>query len=119
MRRYCARECRFRHNAPSRPSGVNGARVRNGTTPGGHVRRSTLRTAVAVVTAGLTLTACGSGDGGSGGGGSGGGGSGWGRRPPGGGPRGQGGPRGGGPGGGGGNGHPPAPGRGQQRGEVG
>src|SRR3712207_9260805 len=69
MRRYCARECRFRHNAPSRPSGVNGARVRNGTTPGGHVLRSTLRTAVAVVTAGLTLTACGSDDGGSGGGG--------------------------------------------------
>src|SRR3712207_6611288 len=69
MRRYCARECRFRHNAPSRPSGVNGARVRNGTTPGGHVRRSTLRTAVAVVTAGLTLTACGSDDGGSAGGG--------------------------------------------------
>jgi ABC-type Fe3+ transport system substrate-binding protein len=34
------------------------------------VRRSTLRTAVAVVTAGLTLTACGSGDGGSGGSGS-------------------------------------------------
>src|SRR3712207_9509077 len=65
MRRYCARECRFRHNAPSRPSGVNGARVRNGTTPGGHVRGSTLRTAVAVVTAGFTLTARGSGDGGS------------------------------------------------------
>jgi ABC-type Fe3+ transport system substrate-binding protein len=36
------------------------------------VRRSTLRTAVAVVTAGLTLTACGSDDGGSGGSGSGG-----------------------------------------------
>lgn len=35
------------------------------------MRRSTLRTAVAVVTAGLTLTACGSDDGGSGGGGSG------------------------------------------------
>jgi ABC-type Fe3+ transport system substrate-binding protein len=35
------------------------------------VRRSTLRTAVAVVTAGLTLTACGSDDGGSGGDGSG------------------------------------------------
>jgi ABC-type Fe3+ transport system substrate-binding protein len=35
------------------------------------VRRSTLRTAVAVVTAGLTLTACGSDDGGSGGSGSG------------------------------------------------
>jgi ABC-type Fe3+ transport system substrate-binding protein len=34
------------------------------------VRRSTLRTAVAVVTAGLTLTACGSDDGGSGGSGS-------------------------------------------------
>ena len=33
------------------------------------MRRSTLRTAVAVVTAGLTLTACGSDDGGSGGGG--------------------------------------------------
>src|SRR4051794_11980852 len=41
--------------------------------PGGHVRRSTLRTAVAVVTAGLTLTACGSDDGGSGGSGGGGG----------------------------------------------
>jgi ABC-type Fe3+ transport system substrate-binding protein len=37
------------------------------------VRRSTLRTAVAVVTAGLTLTACGSDDGGSGGSGGGGG----------------------------------------------
>src|SRR3954452_23273231 len=36
--------------------------------PGGHVRRSTLRTAIAVVTAGLTLTACGGSDsGGSGG----------------------------------------------------
>jgi ABC-type Fe3+ transport system substrate-binding protein len=35
------------------------------------VRRSTLRTAVAVVTAGLALTACGSDDGGSGGGGNG------------------------------------------------
>ena len=35
------------------------------------MRRSTLRTAVAVVTAGLTLTACGSDDGGTGGGGSG------------------------------------------------
>jgi ABC-type Fe3+ transport system substrate-binding protein len=35
------------------------------------VRRSTLRTAVAVVTAGLVLTACGSDDGGSGGGGNG------------------------------------------------
>ena len=31
------------------------------------MRRSTLRTAVAVVTAGLTLTACGSDDGGTGG----------------------------------------------------
>jgi putative spermidine/putrescine transport system substrate-binding protein len=41
------------------------------------VRRSSLRTAVAVVTAGLTLTACGSDDGGSGGGGSGGSGSDW------------------------------------------
>jgi putative spermidine/putrescine transport system substrate-binding protein len=37
------------------------------------VRRSTLRAAVAVVTAGITLTACGSSDGGSGGGGGGGG----------------------------------------------
>ena len=36
------------------------------------MRRSTLRTAVAVVTAGLTLTACGSDDGGSPGGGNGG-----------------------------------------------
>ena len=35
------------------------------------MRRSTLRTAVAVVTAGLTLTACGSDDGGGSGGGSG------------------------------------------------
>jgi ABC-type Fe3+ transport system substrate-binding protein len=37
------------------------------------VRRSTLRAAIAVVTAGITLTACGSSDGGSGGGGGGGG----------------------------------------------
>ena len=37
------------------------------------MRRSTLRAAVAVVTAGITLTACGSSDGGSGGGGGGGG----------------------------------------------
>src|SRR3954462_5235802 len=51
-------------------SPVNGARGQPGTTTGGHVRRSTLRTAVAVVTAGLTLTACGgSDDGDSGGGG--------------------------------------------------
>ncbi|TYP85941.1 ABC transporter substrate-binding protein [Blastococcus xanthinilyticus] len=41
------------------------------------MRRSTLRAAVAVVTAGLTLTACGSDDGGSGGSGSGGSGSDW------------------------------------------
>src|SRR3954453_8172989 len=46
-------------------SPVNGARGQPGTTTGGHVRRTILRTAVAVVTAGLTLTACGSSDGGS------------------------------------------------------
>src|SRR4051812_43136745 len=50
-------------------SPVNGACERPGTTTGGHVRRTILRTAVAVVTAGLTLTACGSSDGGSSGGG--------------------------------------------------
>src|SRR4051794_41321208 len=79
-------------------SPVNGARERPGTTTGGHVRRTILRTAVAVVTAGLTLTACGSSDGGSSGGGGGG------RPPPaagprpgGGGRRGQGAQDGGGP----------------------
>ena len=40
------------------------------------MRRSTLRAAVAAVTAGITLTACGSDDGGNGGGGGGGGGGG-------------------------------------------
>src|SRR3954453_9440491 len=50
-------------------SPVNGACERPGTTTGGHVRRTILRTAVAVVTAGLPLTACGSSDGGSSGGG--------------------------------------------------
>src|SRR3954464_652270 len=52
-------------------SPVNGARGQPGTTTGGHVRRTILRTAVAVVTAGLTLTACGGSDGGGSSGGSG------------------------------------------------
>src|SRR3954465_15336217 len=52
-------------------SPVNGARGQPGTTTGGHVRRTILRTAVAVVTAGLTLPACGGSDGGGSSGGSG------------------------------------------------